>query len=105
MSDDAKPARGPGRPLLPGQSGNPAGTPKTPPAVRAFLQEKSLAVAQSLFERIESNGLDDKDHVAACVAFLRFSVAPPQPEKSGGGDNVLDRLAALLTPNKSDPTQ
>lgn len=101
MADAAKPARGPGRPFVKGQSGNPAGTSKTPAEVRAFLTEKSLLVAQSLFSRIESNGLDDKDHVAACVAFLRFSVAPPQPEKSGdGGDDVLERLAAALTTKK-----
>jgi hypothetical protein len=97
MSDEPKKVRG--RPFKEGQSGNPAGTSKTPPAVRAFLTDKSMVAATKLVEIIEDADTPRKDVIAACKVLLSFTVAKPADDRADGADATaaIQLLAEALT--------
>ncbi len=91
-----KPKRVPPKAWKPGQSGNPAGTSKTPPEVRAFLREHSLIAAQVLVE-VAQHG-EEKNRVAAAKTLLDFSVSKPKEESdTNSATVVIEALAAALT--------
>lgn len=87
----------------PGQSGNPAGRPKTSEEVRAYLKEKSLAAAQALVAIFEHPARHStRDVVSAAKTILEYAVAKPTDQPVDSGNQVIDALRAALTAPKVD---
>ncbi len=74
VSGEPAQARGPGRPFLPGQSGNPSGRPKSLVALEAQIRELHGPLAIEVLEKLR--GLALAGNVAAAKVYLERVLGP-----------------------------
>lgn len=69
--------RGPGRPFLPGQSGNKGGRPKELDGLRALIREQGPKLVETLIDIALSEAADDKDRIKASEVLMSYGYGKP----------------------------